>query len=113
MTTNAQDGGDFDEVLAGLGNVRKGRGWRGFWSEVGLLARLARAVRDGEYVLATPQIAMLLGALGYVVMPVDAVPDVMPVVGWSDDAGVVALTIGTMSYELMMFREWEVRNGRG
>ncbi len=30
-------------------------------------------------------------ALAYVVWPVDAIPDVIPVVGWLDDLGVVAL----------------------
>lgn len=31
--------------------------------------------------------------LGYLVMPVDLVPDVIPVIGWADDAVVVALTL--------------------
>jgi uncharacterized membrane protein YkvA (DUF1232 family) len=34
---------------------------------------------------------LFLLALAYVVMPVDAVPDVLPVVGWLDDLGVVAI----------------------
>ncbi len=34
---------------------------------------------------------LFLLALAYVVMPVDAVPDVIPVVGWLDDLGVVAI----------------------
>lgn len=35
--------------------------------------------------------ALFVLALIYVVMPVDAVPDVVPVVGWLDDLGVVAI----------------------
>lgn len=34
---------------------------------------------------------LFLLALAYVVMPVDAVPDVIPVVGWLDDLGVVTI----------------------
>jgi uncharacterized membrane protein YkvA (DUF1232 family) len=31
--------------------------------------------------------------LGYLALPVDLVPDVIPVIGWADDAVVVALTL--------------------
>ncbi|WP_292043507.1 MULTISPECIES: YkvA family protein [unclassified Brevundimonas] len=39
--------------------------------------------------------AVLLGALAYFVMPVDAVPDVLAVVGFSDDAAVIAAVLAT------------------
>ena len=105
---------DPDNIFDDIGRIRGsgGRRWRGFWTEVGLLARLGRAVAKGEYMLATPQIAALLATLGYVAFPVDAVPDAVPVAGWADDAGVVALTVGALSFELAMFREWEIDNGR-
>ena len=38
--------------------------------------------------------AMIVGALGYFILPLDLVPDIMPVAGWLDDAGVVAAVIG-------------------
>ncbi|MGQ3671324.1 YkvA family protein [Xanthobacter sp. TB0136] len=37
--------------------------------------------------------AALLGTLAYFIMPVDAIPDVLPIVGYSDDA---ALLLGTL-----------------
>ena len=37
--------------------------------------------------------ALIVGAIGYVVLPIDLIPDMIPVVGWTDDlasaAGVV------------------------
>lgn len=39
--------------------------------------------------------AMLLGALAYFVMPVDAIPDVFAVIGFSDDAAVLAAVLAT------------------
>lgn len=39
--------------------------------------------------------AVLLGALAYFVMPVDAIPDVLAVVGFSDDAAVIAAVLAT------------------
>jgi uncharacterized membrane protein YkvA (DUF1232 family) len=38
------------------------------------------------------KLLFLLAAL-YVVLPVDAVPDVVPVFGWLDDLGVAALAV--------------------
>lgn len=35
-----------------------------------------------------------LFALAYFLMPLDLVPDVIPLVGWLDDVGVLALTAG-------------------
>ena len=37
--------------------------------------------------------AAIIGALGYLISPLDLVPDVLPVVGYTDDAGAVALAI--------------------
>jgi uncharacterized membrane protein YkvA (DUF1232 family) len=37
--------------------------------------------------------AALIGALAYFVLPMDAVPDVLPVIGFGDDAAVLAAAI--------------------
>ena len=34
--------------------------------------------------------AALLGALAYFVLPIDAMPDLLPIVGFTDDAAVLA-----------------------
>lgn len=104
------DGGLFDEAQKRAAKGGGGRGRRGFWREVGLLARMARSVVAGDYELATPKVLLLIATLGYVVSPVDAVPDLIPVLGLADDAGVVAATIGALSYELVQYREWEITN---
>ena len=39
--------------------------------------------------------AVLFGALAYFVMPVDAIPDFLAVVGFSDDAAVIAAVLAT------------------
>lgn len=37
--------------------------------------------------------ATIYGALGYFISPVDAIPDVIPVVGYSDDLGVLVAAL--------------------
>ena len=36
-------------------------------------------------------------ALGYFISPIDAIPDVVPVAGFSDDLGVLAIAIATVA----------------
>jgi len=56
--------------------------------------RLYFAMKLGK---ATPvQIAAIIGALGYFICPIDAIPDLLPG-GLADDAGVLATTVATLS----------------
>lgn len=50
------------------------------------------AMRDSD----TPLWArgVMLGALGYFITPLDAIPDMVPLAGLSDDLGVLAAAIG-------------------
>ena len=38
-----------------------------------------------------------LAPLGYFIFPADAIPDIIPVVGYSDDLGVLAITVATVA----------------
>jgi uncharacterized membrane protein YkvA (DUF1232 family) len=39
----------------------------------------------------------IVGALGYFISPIDAIPDVIPVVGFSDDLGVLVAAVATVA----------------
>lgn len=39
--------------------------------------------------------ATIIGALGYFIFPVDAIPDVIPVLGYSDDLSVLVAALAT------------------
>ncbi len=40
---------------------------------------------------------IIVGALGYFILPVDLIPDVIPVVGYSDDLGALIAALGTVA----------------
>jgi uncharacterized membrane protein YkvA (DUF1232 family) len=71
---------------------------KGFWAVIREHGNRIHFLRDAVamyYCLvdkATPAWvkALIVGALGYFICPVDAVPDVAPIIGWLDDAGVIA-----------------------
>ncbi len=71
-------------------------------AHIGYLHAFFRFMGDGK--------ASLLGkfwvfaAVAYVVMPLDLVPDLVPIVGWLDDLGVVAITLGYLSRVLQPYR---------
>jgi uncharacterized membrane protein YkvA (DUF1232 family) len=74
---------------------------RGFWIKVKRFGAALPFVEDllAAYYCAfdrdTPfQVkAALLGALAYFVLPFDAIPDVLPMIGFTDDAAVLATAI--------------------
>jgi uncharacterized membrane protein YkvA (DUF1232 family) len=39
----------------------------------------------------------ILGSLGYFISPIDAIPDITPVVGYSDDLAVLAIALATVA----------------
>lgn len=75
----------------------------GFWDKTKNYAKVAgEAVLEPALKLyysatddSTPVWAktIIYGALGYFISPIDAIPDVMPVVGYTDDLGVLAAAV--------------------
>lgn len=76
----------------------------GFWTGLRRVARGVPFSRDlvAAYHCATDAQtpvrvkAVLFGALAYFVLPVDAVPDLLPMIGFADDAAVLAAAIATV-----------------
>ena len=75
---------------------------------MGRLKRVAKRIPFAEDLLAawfcardpaTPRrVRMtLLAALGYFVLPIDAIPDIMPLLGFTDDAAVIAAAIAAVA----------------
>ncbi len=44
--------------------------------------------------------AVIIGALGYFIFPLDAIPDALPGVGYADDAGVIAVALGIVTIHI-------------
>ena len=80
-----------------------------FGSEfLGRLKRVAKRIPFAEDLLAawicardpaTPRRVRLtlMAALGYFVLPLDAIPDIMPFIGFTDDAAVIAAAIAAVA----------------
>lgn len=54
-------------------------------------------------------IAAVAGALLYVLMPFDLIPDFIPLVGYLDDAGVIAACLTLVSDDLISYEKWKTQ----
>jgi len=91
--------------------ARRVRGPLGrIWSDLQAAVRLTRAWARHEYRdVSRGTIVLILGGLLYLVSPIDAIVDAIPVLGTIDDAAVLGWVLAQVRAELDLFREWEGR----
>jgi uncharacterized membrane protein YkvA (DUF1232 family) len=79
----------------------------GFWSKIGKVAKAAgievieRALQL-YYTAQSPDTPMwakrvIIGALGYFVLPTDAIPDFIPAAGYADDLGALVMALASVT----------------
>jgi uncharacterized membrane protein YkvA (DUF1232 family) len=87
---------------------RNRRKLRGVWRDLSALLRLLRAWKNKTYTgLPRKTIVAALAALIYFVNPMDLMPDVIPLIGFIDDAAVLGLVMAAIRDDLERFQEWE------
>ena len=82
----------------------------GFWDKVGDCAsavgkKVLRPALLLYYTLQKDDVpawakATIIGALGYFISPIDAIPDFMPVIGYSDDLVVMGAALATVAMHI-------------
>ena len=91
-------------LIPAVQKVNETRVRRGFWPKI---VRTAARIPFADQALSvwfaardpeTPAAAkgLMLGALAYFVLPVDAIPDIFAVIGFTDDAAVFAALLATL-----------------
>ncbi len=79
-----------------------------YWKDVCEVFSLLKDWMAGRYpVIPWTVIATLVGALLYVLSPLDLIPDFIPVVGFTDDAGVFAVALSFAGADLEKYRKWK------
>ncbi|WP_230679808.1 YkvA family protein [Pontibacter sp. 172403-2] len=78
------------------------------WESLQLLSRMIKAATSGEYKgIPTTSLVGGVAVIIYFIMPLDLIPDIIPVVGLLDDATLLAWFMSSIKSELDKYKEWE------
>lgn len=90
---------DFDAGQAEqFGKKHKDKSW------FGKFKLLLEMITDRTFQVSPSEWALIAGALAYVIMPIDVVPDFIPGLGWIDDTFVLAATVARLSEEIVQYK---------
>ncbi|MBT1709932.1 DUF1232 domain-containing protein [Fulvivirgaceae bacterium PWU5] len=100
-------------LLTKLGMKLKGVSWKDVNAAAArekliVLGRISRAYASGQYrEVPWKTMVMIVAALAYFVMPIDLLPDLMPITGLTDDVAVLVAVYNAVSVDVDKFLLWE------
>jgi uncharacterized membrane protein YkvA (DUF1232 family) len=84
----------------------------GFWERVRAVPRMLKSVLRGQYKgMSFGTLGLLALGLVYIISPIDAIPDVIPIAGIADDTGLALWLATVLVKSAGDFVKWE-RGGR-
>ena len=67
---------------------------------------LFRMLRDGNFKMELASRALIMGGLIYFLLPLDATPDYIPILGYVDDTVIIGVIIKRLSSEIDRYRRF-------
>lgn len=106
---------DLDKVCKNEEELKKrtSNKWlKSFAEEISCLIDMVKAVARRDYTeISKVSLATIVFTLIYVFSPVDLIPDVVPGVGFLDDAGMVTLCLKAVHDAVMAYKKWAAKTG--
>ncbi|WP_051959773.1 YkvA family protein [Sphingobacterium sp. ML3W] len=69
-----------------------------------LLIAMCKDTFSGRYKMDKWNLSVIVATIAYVVSPLDAIPDVIPVLGWVDDITIIGYAITKLSEEISKYK---------
>ena len=83
-----------------------------FFGKIRILLRMLRAYINGNYRhIPWKSLLMIIGSLIYFMMPLDLIPDFIPVSGFADDIAIIFLVFNSINEDIEAFLEFEQYDG--
>lgn len=73
-------------------------------SDFKLLLQMAKDTLAGRYKMDVWNLSVIVGTIIYVISPVDAIPDIIPVLGWVDDVTIVGYAVNRLAEEMKKYK---------
>jgi uncharacterized membrane protein YkvA (DUF1232 family) len=79
-----------------------------FFEKVKTMLRMLRAYISGDYrQIPWKSLLMIIGSLIYFLMPIDLIPDFIPITGFADDISIIFLVFNSINEDINAFLEYE------
>ncbi|MBI9041958.1 YkvA family protein [Lutibacter sp.] len=72
-----------------------------------LLLEMVKDHWNGNFKINAASFTIIIGAIVYVISPLDAIPDMIPVLGWIDDVSILAFAMTKIQSVLNEYRVYK------
>ncbi len=78
-----------------------------FLDDVVLFVSMLKDHSRQEYIIDDGALGMIIACLAYLLLPLDLIPDMIPVAGFTDDAAAFALALNQIANEVERYKDWK------
>jgi len=80
-----------------------------FFEKMKILLRMLNAYIKGDYrLIPWKSLMMIIGSLIYFIMPLDLIPDIIPITGLADDITILFLVFNSINEDIIAFLDFEL-----
>jgi uncharacterized membrane protein YkvA (DUF1232 family) len=106
--SNAKISDLLNKVSSKTQNLHQSENNASFMENLGTLRRMVRAYKQGDYrEVPWRSVTMVIAALLYFVSPLDFIPDILPILGLTDDIALIIWVSNSIKSDIENFRKWE------
>lgn len=74
--------------------------------EFRLLVAMGKDVLAGRYRMDKWNLSIIVATMAYIVSPLDAIPDIVPLMGWVDDVTIVTYAVSKLTEEIQKYSDY-------
>ena len=74
--------------------------------EFKIILAMAKDAINGRYKIGKLNLSVIVGTIIYVLSPLDAISDLIPVVGWVDDVAIIGFALSHLKSEVIKYQKW-------
>ncbi|TJZ60011.1 DUF1232 domain-containing protein [Sphingobacterium olei] len=77
--------------------------------EFKVILAMAKDAINGRYKISKLNLGIIVATIVYVISPLDAIPDIVPILGWVDDVAIVGFALSRLKSEVVKYQKWAIK----